>query len=132
VIALLDTHVVLWWFQQPKRLSAAQRRVLRQAGDNASLGIADVTLLEIALLLERGRIDLALPLEEWLAHATAGPLVERCGLSPAIAREMVSLSTTRDWDPADRILVATARVMGVPLVTSDTRIADSGLVRTVS
>jgi PIN domain nuclease of toxin-antitoxin system len=52
-------------------------------------------------------------------------------MSPAVAREMVSLSTTRDWDPADRILVATARVLGVPLVTSDVRITDSRLVATV-
>lgn len=132
MIALLDTHVLLWWFEQPKRLSVSQRRVLRKAGDAASLGVSDVTLWEIALLLERGRIEFALPLDEWLARATAAPLVERCGISPAIAREMVSLGTTRDWDPADRILVATARVLGVPLVTSDARIEESGLVRTVS
>lgn len=44
---------------------------------------------------------------------------------------MIDLSTTRDWDPADRILVATARSFGVPLVTSDTRIIDSDLVATI-
>jgi len=131
VIALLDTHILLWWFEQPKRLSHSQRRVLHKAGDSASLGVSDVTMWEIALLLERGRIGLALPLDEWLARATAAPLVERCGMSPAVAREMVSLPTTRDWDPADRILVATARVLGVPLVTSDARIAESRLTKTV-
>jgi PIN domain nuclease of toxin-antitoxin system len=132
VIALLDTHVLLWWFEQPKRLSLAQRRVLHKAGDEASLGVSDVTLWEIALLVERGRVELAMPLDEWLAHATAAPLVERTAISPAIVREMVSLGATRDWDPADRILVATARVLGVPLVTSDSRIESSGLVRTIA
>jgi PIN domain nuclease of toxin-antitoxin system len=132
VIALLDTHVLLWWFEQPRRLSVAQRRVLRKAGDQSSLGVSDVTLWEIGLLVERGRVELAMPLDEWLTRATAGPLVERIGISPSIVREMVSLSATRDWDPADRILVATARVTGVPLVTSDGRIEASALVRVVS
>jgi len=131
VIALLDTHVLLWWFERPKRLSAGQLRTIRKGGDSAGLGVSDVTLWEIALLLERGRIRLALPLDEWLTRATAAPRVERCGMSPAIAREMVDLSSTFDWDPADRILVATARVLGVPFVTSDTRIIDSGLVSTI-
>lgn len=72
---------------------------------------------------------LALPVEEWLVQATAAPLVERCRISPAIVREMVALTATHDWDPADRILVATARVLGLPLVTSDARILESGLVR---
>jgi PIN domain nuclease of toxin-antitoxin system len=131
VIALLDTHILLWWFEDPKRLSPAQRRVIKKANDTTSLGVSDVTLWEIALLVERGRVRLALPLDEWLARATAAPLVERFGMSPSIAREMVSLATTFDWDPADRILVATARVIGVPLVTSDTRIVESALVATI-
>jgi len=44
---------------------------------------------------------------------------------------MIDLTTTRDWDPADRVLVATARVLGIPLVTSDARILESGLVSVV-
>lgn len=131
MIALLDTHILLWWAEDSKRLSAAQRRVLKRANDKTALGVSDVSLWEIALLVERGRVRLALPLDQWLARATAAPLVERCGMSPAIAREMVSLSTTFDWDPADRILVATARVLGVPLVTSDARIVDAALVATI-
>jgi len=131
MIALLDTHILLWWFERASRLSVAQRRVLAKANDHASVGVSDVTLLEIALLLEAGRVKLAVPLDEWLMRATAAPLVERCGISPAIARELADLHATRNWDPADRVLVASARVLGVPLVTSDTRIIDSGLVRVI-
>jgi PIN domain nuclease of toxin-antitoxin system len=131
MIALLDTHILLWWFERASRLSGAQRRVLAKAGDHASLGVSDVSVLEIALLLERGRIKLALPLDEWLVRATAAPLVQRCGISPAVARELVDLQATRDWDPADRVLVASARALGVPLVTSDTRIIESRLVKVI-
>lgn len=131
MIALLDTHILLWWFERGRRLSSAQRRLLARASERASLGVSDITFLEIALLVEKSRIKLAVPLDEWLMRATAAPLVERCGISPAIARELADLQATRDWDPADRVLVASARVLGVPLVTSDARIIESGLVRVI-
>ena len=131
MIALVDTHVLLWWFEKPKRLSAAQRRVLRKANVDHPLVVSDISLLEVALLVEVGRVKLDLPVDEWLARATAAPLVERCGITPSIAREVVELSSTRDWDPADRILVASARVLGIPLVTSDTRILKAALVETI-
>lgn len=132
MIALLDTHVLLWWFESPRRLSGAQRRVLAKTSTGGhAVGVSDITLWEIAVLLERRRIRLALPLDEWLRRATAAPRVERVGISPAIVREMIDLGTTRDWDPADRVLVASARVLGVPLVSADERIASSGLVSVV-
>jgi PIN domain nuclease of toxin-antitoxin system len=131
MIALLDTHILLWWLERSPRLSAAQRRFLGRISDARPVGVADVTLWEIALLVEAGRVRLTRPLDAWLAAATAAPLVERCATTPAIAREMVELTATRGWDPADRVLVATARVEGVALVTSDTRIIDSGLVKTI-
>jgi PIN domain nuclease of toxin-antitoxin system len=131
VIALLDTHILLWWFEQPKRLSLPQRRILARANAAHPLGVSDTTLWEVALLVEVGRVRLALPIDQWLSRATAAPRVELCATTPEIARELASLATTRGWDPADRLLVATARVFGVPLVTSDARILESGLVRTV-
>jgi PIN domain nuclease of toxin-antitoxin system len=131
VIAVVDTHVLLWWLEQPKRLSKAQRRLLARNDPAHPLGVSDVTLLEIALLVEAGRVRLTLPLDEWLSRATASPRVNVCAVTPAIAAELAALATTRGWDPADRIIVSTARVLGVPLVTSDLRIIDSGLVPTI-
>jgi PIN domain nuclease of toxin-antitoxin system len=131
VIALLDTHVILWWFERPSRLSSSQRKILRRVERGDAVGIADISLWEIASLVERGRVKLALPVDEWLHRATAPPRVERVGITPAVVREMIALAATRDWDPADRILVTTARVHGVPLVTSDSRIIGSELVPVV-
>jgi PIN domain nuclease of toxin-antitoxin system len=132
MIALLDTHVVLWWFERSNRLSRAQQRMLARSNDDRPLGVADTSLWEIALLVEAGRVRLALPLDEWLARATAAPRVGICPVTPAIASEVIALGSTRGWDPADRIIVATARVLSVPLVTSDSRIIDSKLVPTIS
>ena len=132
MIALLDTHILLWWFEQSSRLSRAQQRMLARSAADRPLGVADISLWEIALLVEAGRVRLALPLDEWLARATAAPRVGIYPITPAIASELVALGSTRGWDPADRIIVATARVLGVPLVTSDTRIINSKLVPTIS
>jgi PIN domain nuclease of toxin-antitoxin system len=131
VIALLDTHILVWSFERPTKLSAAQNRVLQRARGGRPFGVSDITSWEVALLVERGQLKLDRPIDAWLLRATAPPLAERCGITPAIAREVASLSTTRDWDPGDRILVATARVHGVPLVTSDARVIESGLVETI-
>jgi PIN domain nuclease of toxin-antitoxin system len=75
---------------------------------------------------------LTLPLRDWLERATAGPLVERVDLTPAVAAEVAALPDSFHRDPADRILVATARVHGATLLTCDRRIIDSGVVPTLS
>ena len=83
------------------------------------------------MLHSRGRIRLKIPLREWLEAAVAPPLVRRCGISPAVAAELAALPDSFHRDPADRILVATARVLGATLLTQDRRIVDAALVETV-
>jgi PIN domain nuclease of toxin-antitoxin system len=126
--ALLDTHVLLWWFEDENKLSKAERRVLRRASAENPLLLADISLWEIATLFELERITLGLPLRQWLDQATAPPLVERVPLSPAIAAETALLPAQFHRDPGDRIIVATARVMGATLLTHDERIIRSRAV----
>lgn len=129
--ALLDTHILLWWFGEDPRLSPEQRHILETADAENPLWVADITLWEIATLFSLGRIKLHLPLREWLEQATAPPLVRRISITPAIAAEVAALPDSFHRDPADRILVATARVFGATLVTRDRRIVESELVRTL-
>jgi PIN domain nuclease of toxin-antitoxin system len=128
---LLDTHVLLWWLEDRRRLVSPHRRVIGKADPGRPLGISDISLWEIAVLHELRRIRLTLPLGDWLEKATAQPLIQRHGISPAIAAEVASLPATFHRDPVDRIIVATARVLGATLLTSDERIAESGIVRTL-
>jgi PIN domain nuclease of toxin-antitoxin system len=93
------------------------------------LWISNISLWEIATLNSLGRIDLDLPLRDWLERATAPPLVRRAGITPAIAAEVAALPDTFHRDPADRIIVSTARVMGATLLTRDQRIRDAGIVQ---
>ena len=129
---LLDTHVLIWWLQGDGPLSVEQRRVLGAADGDSPLRVSDISLWEIATLHSLGRIRLTLPLREWLEKATAPPLVRRHGITPAIAAEVSALPDSFHHDLADRILVATARILGATLVTQDPHILDSGLVPTLS
>ena len=83
------------------------------------------------MLYSQGRIRLTIPLREWLGKAVAAPLVRRHGISPAVAAEVASLPDSFHRDPADRILVATARVLGATLLTRDRRIAETEMVDTL-
>ena len=132
VMALLDTHILIWWFDQRGRLSRAQRDVLAAADASSPLVVSDISIWEVATLWSLGRIQLAVPLREWLEKAVAPPLVRRQGISPAVAAELAVLPASFHRDPADRILVATARVMGATLLTQDRRIVDSGLAATLT
>ena len=130
--ALLDTHVLIWWLNDRKRLSSAQREVVGSVRPEMPLLVSDISLWEVAMLHSLGRIRLSVPLREWLDKAAAPPLVQRHGISPAIAAEVAALPDSFHRDPADRILVATARVLGATLLTQDRRIVGAALTETLS
>ena len=129
--ALADTHVLIWWLGEPRRLSPAQRRILGRVSVESPLLVSDISLWEIANLVGRGRLTLDQPLRGWLEAAVAPPLVERLGISPAIAAEVAALPDTLHRDPVDRILIATARVHGATLLTQDERLLGSKLAPTL-
>ena len=128
---LLDTGVLLRWFEGRQGLPPSHRRALRNAKTDEPLLVSDISLWEIATLSELGRIRLRLPLRDWLEQATAPPLVTRCAITPAIAAEVAALPSSFHRDPADRIIVATARVNGATLLTTDRPIIRAGVVPTL-
>jgi len=129
---LLDTHVLLWWLNDAGRLSAGQQKALGRAEEKSPLLVSDISLWEVAMLHNLDRIRLDIPLREWLSKAVAPPRVRTQGISPAIATEVAALPDSFHRDPADRIIVATARVLGATLLTQDRRIVDAALVETLS
>lgn len=125
---LLDTHVLLWWLEGGGRLTSAQTKALGRISPASPALLSEISLWEVAVLHELGRIRLARPLAEWLRMAGARPLVRTCRIDAAVAAETTAPPPGFHRDPADRIIVATARIHGASLVTSDARIAASGAV----
>jgi PIN domain nuclease of toxin-antitoxin system len=125
--ALLDTHILLIWFENERRLSKGHQKLLASATPEDPLLVCDISLWEICTLYELGRIQLTIALRDWLERATAPPLVQICPITPAVAAEVASLPPTFHRDPADRIIVSTARVYNLSLVTLDDRITKSRL-----
>ncbi len=127
---LADTHIVVRWLVDPKRLSREQTRVLEKAAQRAEpVGLSATTLLEIAMLASEGKLQLPPGLDEFLDDLQGNPVFQLFPLTYEIASEVASLRALKD--PADRAIVATARVHRLRLVTSDQRIIESGLVPVV-
>ena len=102
-------------------LTTAQRDAL-EAHEHAGLGVSAISCWEVAKLVESGRLVLPSPTLEWLEQALAYPGVRLLDLSPQIAAESTSLPGEFHRDPADQIIVATARVFGCPLLTADDKV----------
>jgi PIN domain nuclease of toxin-antitoxin system len=128
---LLDTHVVIRWLVEAKRLSREQVRVLERAVRRTEpVAYSALILLEIAVLTSEGRLTLKPSLSDFLEALQANPVFRVLPFTHEIASEVTSLGTSLR-DPADRAIVATARVHRLRLVTSDQRIIESKLVPVV-
>lgn len=128
---LLDTHALLMLAFRAERLSKAAANAIRRAEAGDGVAIASITLWEIALLIHQGRITVQGSTEAFLKR-----LFDRAGLfvldlDPEIAALAFQFPPGFPNDPADRIIAATARAHGLPLVTKDQRLQDSPLLQTI-
>jgi PIN domain nuclease of toxin-antitoxin system len=127
---VLDTHVFVWWVHADEQLSAIQAAAIR-AHEQDKIGISAISCWEIAKLVELGRLSLPCELGEWFAQALSYPGVQLLELTPEVVVESTMLPGQFHRDPADQIIVATARIFRCPLVTSDARIVSYPHVETI-
>jgi len=128
---LLDTHVLVWLMQGIDRLSPAKRELIQQAADR----VAAITPWEIAMLTAKGRLALPMDVGEWIYAAVHSLGIAVVPLSPEISVASNRLPGEFHADPADRMIVATARHLNALLVTEDNAIlvyAQAGYVQAVS
>lgn len=128
---VLDTHIWIRWTLDTDRLSDAQYRIIRDNEDDL-IGVSAISCWEIAKLSEYGRLELPLELSEWFVAALAYPGVSLLGITPEVAVESTRLPGGFHRDPADQIIVATARIHECELVTSDEEIVEYPHVRTIA
>lgn len=118
---LLDTHVWIWWIHDDPQLPHGMRAALDLRADRG-LAVSAISCWEAAKLVERGRVVLPIGIDEWLKRALEDSGVELLPLSREIATASCRLPGTFHRDPADQIIVATARVHDLRLATCDARI----------
>lgn len=118
---VLDTHVWVWWIDDPTRLSDAQRQAISNTEDD-TIGVSIISCWEIAKIYEYGRLELPFEISEWFDVALAYPGISLLNLTPEIAIESTRLPGEFHRDPFDQMIVATARLNECPLVTSDGKI----------
>jgi PIN domain nuclease of toxin-antitoxin system len=124
---VLDTHVWIWVLEgRRKELSNATINLIEEAAGRAALAVSAISVWEVAMLEAKGRISLSRSVDEWVAAALTAPGVRLVELSPEIALESTRLPGDPPKDPADRMIVATTRVVGATLVTCDEQILKYG------
>jgi PIN domain nuclease of toxin-antitoxin system len=128
---LLDTHALVMLALRPEGLSKAAARAISRAIAGDGIAIASITLWEIASLIDAGRIMVRGSAETFLKQILARPRLFVLDLTPEIAALAFQFPPEFPRGPADRIIGATARAHGLPLITKDQRLQESILLRTI-
>ena len=118
---VLDTHVWIWWAAEPQQLSEPARRAIEDAIERRQLYLSCISVWEIAMLADRGRLELTNAVDDWIAASHALPFLAFVPVDSRIALRAVRLPGSFHQDPADRMIVATALVLGARVVTKDER-----------
>jgi len=126
---LLDTHIWVWWLTPGSPLTRREREALDAAAERREVCLAAISLWEAQMLHGKRRLELPLPFSDWLPRAADSRIVSVIPLDVETVLALDSLPDSFHGDPADRLIVATARGHALPLATRDTRIRRSRMVR---
>lgn len=129
---LIDTHILLWFQGEPERLTLQERELIEQAQENDELFVSVISFWEITMLSRSQRVTLCRPFEQWKKETLNSFKV--IDIDVDIAVESMCLPECDHKDPADRFIIATARMQDFPLMTRDQKIlayAKKGHVRLV-
>ncbi|AYD66076.1 type II toxin-antitoxin system VapC family toxin [Achromobacter sp. B7] len=128
---VLDTHALLWWVSGDSQLSRAAREAIDAEGQDGEILISAITAWEVAMLVKAGRLALTMDAADWLDTVVQVPAVRFVPVDVRISVQSVELPGEFHKDPADRLIVATARHLSAPLVTADSKIRDYPHVQTI-
>jgi PIN domain nuclease of toxin-antitoxin system len=128
---VLDTHAWVWWATEDRRLSRPAARAIARAAANDGVSLSAISVWEVAKKVEKQQLMLDRPLRDWVERALALPGLAVADLTPAILIESCSLPQPFHGDPADQIIVATARHLRATLVTKDRKLRDYPHIQSV-
>lgn len=128
---ILDTHVLVWLVADPKKLSEkASKRIDREA-KKSELLVSSISVWEIYMLVKGGRLKLSMDVDTWFEKIEQMTFLQFAPIDNSIAAKSVMLPEPLHSDPADRMIVATAREYGAVLITSDKRLLNYSQVQTL-
>ena len=119
---LLDTHVWIWWHMSPQKLSQKVKRLIGNTKRYNEILLSAISPWEFSKLLEKKRIGISCEPEDWINRALDLPKLRLVPLSPALAYRSTVLPQPFHDDPADQIIVATAREENATILTKDEKI----------
>lgn len=128
---LLDTHALIWWVSGSPSLSGRARRAIERARRSTGMAVSAISFLELATIVRRGRLDLGLPLAEWLREVGQIAELRVEPVTAEIAQTAGSLGDAYPGDPVDRVIAATAINLQLRLVTADQRLRAAPRLRTL-
>lgn len=128
---VIDTHVWIWWNMRPEALSPRVRKLLGQSEATHSIYLSAISLWEFCKLLEKGRLTISCPGDTWIREALHMPGLQIAELTPEIAYQSTILPKPVHDDPADQMIIATARALEATLITKDDHIRAYPHVKTI-
>ena len=128
---IVDTHVLIWDALAPAKLSQPAKEAIAAANQAHELLVADISLWEIAMLIQKGRIQVSTDIQSFLNLVLQANNIQLIPISTEIATQSVQLPTTVNPDPADRLIVATAIVKKATLVTADHNLRSTSQIPTI-
>jgi PIN domain nuclease of toxin-antitoxin system len=131
VTYLLDTHAWVWMNSFPELLSPASRNALQELGGDDELLLSPISVWEVCKLVEKGRITLFQDLETWVSAALDAPGLRLAALDVPVFLKSTTLPPPFHHDPADQMIVATARLRDATIITRDRLIRDYPYVKTL-
>jgi PIN domain nuclease of toxin-antitoxin system len=123
-LIVLDTHAWVWWVASPERLSPSAKQRIDDEAEKTPILISSISAWEVALLVKKGRLELTMEVEEWIARSESLPALRFVPVDNRIAILSNHLPGELHEDPADRIIIATALTLGATLVTRDRKLQD--------
>ncbi len=128
-VIVLDTHALLWWTLAPEKLSSSAAEVCERMERDGGFA-SSISMWELGVKIRNGKLDLGFPFEEFVGRVEEGGVVELLPVDTSIWVRTATL----DWehrDPADRVIVATALQLRLPILTKDETMHGYGAVQCV-